>query len=129
MPQINHILHRPFVPVEFDKVAGTSSSAVSKGKSFKDILSAELDSVGQIRFSKHAIERMTSRNINFSDQQLERLGQRMEMAEYKGARESLMFMDDVAMVVNIESKTVVTCMNREDMSQHIFTNIDSAAFV
>ena len=128
MPRMNQIPPRPFVPVELEKNI-TQTQNVEKGKLFKDILANQIQSDSGLKFSKHALERMQSRNINFSQQQLERLEQRVNTADSKGAKDSLMFMDDVAMVVSVDNKTVVTCMDRSDLNDHVFTNIDSAAFV
>jgi flagellar operon protein len=38
-------------------------------------------------------------------------------------------MDDVALVVNIESKTVVTALSKQESKAHVFTNIDGAVVI
>ncbi|MCL2499230.1 MAG: hypothetical protein FWE90_02720 [Defluviitaleaceae bacterium] len=83
--------------------------------SFRDVL-----------FSKHAALRLDSRDIKLSDDQITRLGTAIGKAQEKGIRDSLILMDDVALVVNIRSRTVITAMNRQD---NVFSNIDGAVIV
>ena len=42
----------------------------------------------------------------------------------KGMKESLVLVDDLAFIVNVKNKTVVTAVN--DKEERIFTNIDGA---
>ena len=43
----------------------------------------------------------------------------------KGARESLIMLRDLALVVNINNRTVITAMDKTRQKEKIFTNIDS----
>ena len=45
----------------------------------------------------------------------------------KGARESLVLMDGLALVVSVANRTVITAVGTDRMTDQIFTNIDSAA--
>jgi flagellar operon protein len=82
---------------------------------------------GALKFSKHANERLASRNIDLSDQQLERLETGAKKAQEKGIKESLVMIDDIAFIVNIKNNTVVTAVN--DSDDKVFTNIDGAVIV
>ena len=44
----------------------------------------------------------------------------------KGGRESLVMLDDTALVVSVKNDTVVTVVDREQLKNNVFTNIDSA---
>jgi len=99
------------------------------GVSFRDILQQRLQQAEPLKFSKHAVERMESRGISLSNEQMQRIESAVNGAAGKGARESLILMDGVAMVVSIDNRTVITCMDQAGMRDHIFTNIDSAAVV
>ncbi len=77
-----------------------------------------------LRFSKHANQRLQSRNIDLSKAQLERLEQGTNKAREKGIRESLVMVDDLAFIVNVKNNTVVTAVN--DSDEGVFTNIDGA---
>lgn len=76
------------------------------------------------RFSKHAGERLASRNIELSQEQLGRLADGTSKARAKGIRESLVMVDNLAFIVNVKNNTVVTAMGSGD--DKVFTNIDGA---
>lgn len=78
-----------------------------------------------VTFSKHANQRLESRNMNLSVEQLKRLNSGVEQAREKNIRESLILVDNMTFIVNIPNNTVVTAMNGED-EQNVFTNIDGA---
>jgi flagellar operon protein len=78
-------------------------------------------------FSKHANERLQSRNIALSQTQLERLASGTKIAGDKGIKDSLVMVDNLAFIVNVPNKTVVTAVN--DGSDKVFTNIDGAVII
>ena len=99
------------------------------GRSFAEILnqkSEDLYGTVNVRFSKHAAERLYDRNIELSDDQLKRLTKGTEEAESKGIDSSLVMVDDLAFIVNTGSRTVVTAMDPANNDKNIFTNIDGA---
>lgn len=79
---------------------------------------------GRLKFSKHASERLSSRNIDLSETQLKRLESGAKWAGEKGIKESLVMVDDLAFIVNIKNNTVITAVS--DSEDKIFTNIDGA---
>ncbi len=98
----------------------------AEGRSFAEILSEKSDELKPgIMFSKHAAERLTTRNISLSDDQLNRLTKGTRQAEGKGINSSLVMVDDLAFIVNTKSNTVVTAMDPGD-DKNVFTNIDGA---
>ncbi|MEG1847780.1 MAG: TIGR02530 family flagellar biosynthesis protein [Lachnospiraceae bacterium] len=108
----------------------------STGLTFQDVLaqkSAEqvraADSAGSIKFSKHAANRLQDRNIELTDNQLERLQEGTRKANEKGINESLVIVDQLAFIVNIPNKTVVTAMDQTDTQDNIYTNIDGAVIM
>lgn len=107
--------------------------AVSSGEkpSFADLLRskqglAPQSNGGELKFSAHAQTRLQSRNISLQPAQMTRLQDAVQKAESKGSRDSLVMMDDLAMVVSVKNRTVVTVVDRDSMKQNVFTNIDSA---
>ena len=94
----------------------------SDGKSFREVLDSLKNE--EITFSKHANERLRSRNIDLSIEQLERLTSGTRKAGEKGIRESLVMVDDFAFIVNTKNNTVITAVSGND--DKIFTNIDGA---
>jgi flagellar operon protein len=89
-------------------------------------LSQPITSFRDVLFSKHAALRLDSRDIKLTDDQINRLGTAIGKAQEKGIRDSLVLMDDVALVVNVRSRTVITAMNTQE---NVFTNIDGAVVV
>ena len=57
---------------------------------------------------------------------MDRLNGAVQRAAGKGSRDALVLMDDLAMVVSITNRTVVTVVDKESLKQNVFTNIDSA---
>ena len=81
----------------------------------------------ELKFSKHANERLASRNIDLTDDQRARLESGAKKATEKGINESLVMVDDLAFIVNIKNNTVITAVN--DAEDKIFTNIDGAVIM
>ncbi|MBR5359597.1 MAG: flagellar protein, partial [Lachnospiraceae bacterium] len=100
------------------------------GQSFGDILGRMQNAASkELRFSKHATDRLATRDISLDDSQLNRLQDGVARAKMKGIKESLMIMDKLAFIVNIPSGTVVTALDSEQSTEQVFTNIDGAVIV
>lgn len=93
---------------------------------FEEILKQQTQPV---KFSKHASMRLTQRNINLSDDQSMRLQKGIAAADSKGVNDSLVLVDDIAFIVNVPSKTVVTAMDQAETNSNVFTNIDGAVIM
>ena len=76
-----------------------------------------------IQLSRHAQKRVDRRDLALDDAQLGRLDSAISRAAEKGARNSIVMLDDLAVVVDIRQRTVVTAMQQE--GGRVFTNIDS----
>ncbi len=122
MAEINGI-KVPFVPIE--PGPGTTPKKGALRENFESIFQQELD---RIKFSSHALKRLESRNIQLSEHEIDKISDALEKAESKGAKDSLVMMNDTAFIVNIPNKTVVTALSVNDNSGSIFTNIDSVVF-
>lgn len=105
------------------KTSGRQKVSVSDN-SFAQILE---QTTSEVKFSKHANERLQSRNIDLSESQKERLNQAVKTAGEKGIKESLVMLDDLAFIVNVKNNTVVTAMLGGE--QKVFSNIDGAVVV
>ncbi len=113
--------------------SGNDSNKV--GPSFQDTLASTMQ--GQVRapmgaaipngvkFSNHAIERMQSRGVSFNKGDLDRLNQAVDKASAKGSKDTLVLMNDAALIVSVKNKTVVTVMDQAALKENVFTNIDS----
>lgn len=97
--------------------------------SFQDILEQASGAKKEVRFSKHAMGRLNTRNIELTDGQMERLNEGTKKAQAKGIRDSLVLVDSLAFIVNVPSSTVVTAMEQSEAQENIFTNIDGAVII
>lgn len=102
------------------KIPSTPFSEILKNKQ----ISGE---TGELKFSKHANERLASRNIDLTDNQLERLEIGAKKAGEKGINESLVMVDNLAFIINVKNNTVITAVN--DGEDKVFTNIDGAVIM
>lgn len=107
----------------------------SAESSFEEILRKKVDLTNpdtqsaDLRFSKHAAQRLSDRNISLSKEQLDRLEKGARLCGDKGIKESLVIMDDYAFIVNTQKNTVITAMEQGNEGENIFTNIDGAVLV
>ena len=102
-----------------------SQSDNSAKTSFGDILAAKEMEASQVKFSKHAALRMNDRGLEISDEQLVRLKSGTDMAADKGINDSLVMIDDLAFIVNVPSRTVITAIEAGS-DTNVFTNINGA---
>ncbi|MBI5473465.1 MAG: flagellar protein [Ignavibacteriae bacterium] len=114
----------PFLPVGgVDGLKQKPPIQLPGEKSFDAILQKELDVV---KFSKHAQERLQERHISLNQTDMSDLQNAIARAEKKGSQDSLVLLRDMAFIVSVKNKTVVTAMQGETMKENVFTNIDSA---
>ncbi|NOH12125.1 MAG: flagellar protein [Chloroflexi bacterium] len=80
---------------------------------------------GGVKFSNHAQKRLQSREIQMAGDGMNRLVEAVEKAETRGGKESLVLMDDLAFIVNVPERTVVTAIDTQKGGEGVFTQIDS----
>jgi flagellar operon protein len=104
-----------------------SAGATAAGLSFAQELAHAQDGQGAqgLRFSNHAQKRLQTREISLSDDGLARLASAVEKAEKRGGRESLVLMDELAFIVNVPDRLVVTAIDPRSRGEGVFTQIDS----
>ncbi len=97
--------------------------------SFNNVFDSLIENKTNLQISKHASVRLNSRNINLSSSQMERVQSGVEEAKKKGINESLILVDDVALVVSVKKNTIITAMDNNLQKNKVFTNIDGAVIV
>lgn len=97
----------------------------SKSSEFSKLLQDEI-SKGDLKISKHADQRLKSRNINLSKNDWKDINIAIDNAKTKGIKNSIVIKDEVSLIVNIPSKTVISAMAKGIKEQQIYTNIDGA---
>ncbi len=106
---------------------GVQGAKAGKSTEFSDILSVkQLETIETPRFSKHAVNRLSDRQLTLTDEQLDRLTEGAIKAGAKGINESLVLVDDLAFIVNIKNNTVVTALDSTRSDESVYTNIDGA---
>jgi len=98
----------------------------SNGPDFQSIFQQAIAQQKEVKFSAHALKRLESRQIKLSPEDMVRLTEAVDRAEAKGARESLILIDQLALIVSIKNRTVITAVDGQSLKENVFTNIDSA---
>jgi len=111
-------MHLPKIDIN-RPIQETSAKQVKSAADFRSIL--------DVQFSKHASLRLDNRDINLTHDQMERVANGIGKASDKGIRDSLVLVDDVALLVNIKSRTVITAVQQSN--DNVFSNIDGAVIV
>ncbi len=101
-----------------------TNRAQASGSSFADTLAK----VEGLRFSNHAQKRLDDRAISLPEDGIQRLNEAVEKAKARGGKESLILMDDLAFIVNVKDRVVVTTMDAKQRGEGVFTQIDSVVF-
>lgn len=100
------------------------SNVETANVSFDQILQQNM-----LKFSNHAVKRLEQRGIEIPSEQLSRISDAIDQAAAKGSKESLILMNDMALIVNVTNRTVVTAMDGGSMKNNVFTKIDSAVII
>ncbi len=98
----------------------------ARGSSFQEILDKKMH---KLQFSKHALQRLDTRQVRIDPADFARLEGAVEKAAAKGAKESLVVLGDVAYVVSVKNNVVITAVDGPSMRDNVFTNIDSAVIL
>lgn len=106
--------------------ARETPSRRSSGPAFGELLAQRLLEQRDIKLSAHARERLEARALTLGAAETERLRAAVDAAAAKGARQSLVMLGDMALIVNIPGRTVITAMESDGARGTVFTNIDSA---
>ncbi len=82
--------------------------------------------IGSLSLSRHAARRVERRELRLDPARVARLESAVRRAAEKGARQSVVLLDELAFVVDVRGRTVVTAMNhRIGGGERVFTNVDS----
>lgn len=104
----------PVAPKQIDKSAGADFSGILADR---------------LKVSKHAEARLQSRELSLDGEKWQRVLEGVDRAAAKGSKESLVMVDDIALVVSVRNRTVITAVGQDHLKENVFTNIDSAVIV
>ena len=102
-----------------------SKTGLSK---FDELLSSKTEPA-DVKFSAHAVERLKYRNIELKREDVLRLNEAVEKAQAKGSKESLILLKDLALIVSVKNRMVITAVDGGNIKDNVFTNIDSAGIL
>ncbi|MCW2961073.1 MAG: flagellar biosynthesis protein [Thermoleophilia bacterium] len=142
--EFNRATVEPLSP-PVDQKSSSAPARTADGKTFEDVLRTRFGAevatptgpVGpiavpeavpgsSIKWSAHAEARLRQRGIELSPIQHARLETAVDKAAGKGAKDALVMLDDTAMVVSVQNRTVITALGMHQAKDNVFTNIDSA---
>lgn len=106
----------------YTRNAGSPANREAAGASFASALQIAKEG---LQLSRHAQKRVERRELDLDAARLDRLNSAIVRAAEKGARNSVVMLDNLAVVVDVRGRTVVTAMNTEGGRERVFTNIDS----
>ncbi|WP_168122248.1 TIGR02530 family flagellar biosynthesis protein [Paenibacillus sp. HB172176] len=119
--KISHMYPIRSAPLQLEKFVHSDLKKAAKDSPFQKMLQSEV-----LNFSRHAETRMAERGIQLQPESLDKIRDAVDQAASKGAKDSLIVYRDIAMIVNVPSRTVVTAMDGNQMKSNVFTKIDSA---
>lgn len=117
---------QPISPIPAGK-KDTVKTVASPTTSFGQVLDQKLK--GELKFSQHAQQRLQARNIELSTSDLKKISEAVEKVRGKGSKDSLILMNDLALVVSVKNNTVITAVDSQSLKENVFTNIDSAVII
>jgi len=111
-----------------DKVKNEETFNKDKS-SFNKILGERIKKEECFTISSHAAQRLNSKNIDFSDEDMKKVNEGINMADSKGAKQSLILYKNMALITSIENRTVITALDKNENQGKIITNIDSVVMI
>ena len=100
----------------------SKQATTSKGAFLQHLQQATVKT--ELKVSKHANQRLEERNISISDAEWQLVSDKVSEARSKGVNDSLVLMEQAALIVSAKNATVITAMDRMEAKDQLFTNID-----
>lgn len=82
-----------------------------------------------INLSSHAVKRLAERKIDFNGDEYTKVKNAVDRLKAKGSQNSLVVSDKAAYIVDVQNNKVITAVDKESMTENVFTKIDSTVFV
>jgi flagellar operon protein len=99
-------------------------------KTFAETLKETVHGKGNtLALSKHADSRLKQRGIVIPAETWKEVESKVAQAKSKGVKESLVLLDNAALIVSAKNSTVITAMDRKEAGSQIFTNIDGTIII
>lgn len=95
----------------------------------KTLKSKEEFNLEGVKLSQHAAKRVADRGLEFDSNEFLKIKNGIEKLKNKGGKDSLIVTDKGAYIVDVNNATIVTAMDKDKMSENVFTKIDSTLFL
>ena len=117
-------------PIQTGKSVGTGETREGAGI-FKETLAKAKakKEAPDVTVSAHASQRLLQRGITLDQTDLAKIDDALDRAAEKGAKESLFVLRDLALIVSVENRTVITALHGDSAKENVFTQIDSAVLL
>lgn len=96
---------------------------------FEDILNSKINGNSDFKISNHAAKRLEDRNIKLTNADMDNINRGINLANEKGAKDSLIIYKDIALVASIKNRTIITAVDKNEDKENVFTNIDSVVLL
>lgn len=96
---------------------------------FNNILNDQIKKNEELKFSKHAMNRLEQRDISLSFEEKGRISKALSIAGNKGIKETLILMDNKIFVASVRNRTIITATVEGQLKESAFTNIDGAVII
>ncbi|WP_018962664.1 hypothetical protein [Coprothermobacter platensis] len=108
-----------------NKVGIANNAAAKSSAEFTEAL---LESYG-ITVSKHAQERLKAREVSLDREKVDKIANGIDELSKKGVKEGVVILKDLAVVVGVDSKTIVTFKTPPFTKGGVFSQIDGAVIL
>ena len=112
-----------------NKVNKQDNLISNEKNAFNKVLDKHIKKEESFIISAHAAQRLSSRNIQFDDGDMKKINEGINMADNKGAKQSLIIYKDMALITSIKNRTVITAFHKEQSEANVITNIDSVVMI
>ena len=119
-------VYRPYThPLIQNNVKKPSTTSQNGQSSFvSELQSVLVPKNDQLIISKHATQRLEQRGIQIEENKWQQINEKVIEAKKLGVKESLVLLDEAALIVSAKNQTVITAMDRNEATSQIFTNIN-----
>ncbi|MCE3013642.1 MAG: hypothetical protein LW878_11315 [Proteobacteria bacterium] len=131
MSRINELLIPNVTTLPQEQKAQQANKLQSGQRSeFADLIGkATAEPKQAVELSTHAQKRLQERNISFDTQEYLKLQEALGKLKLKGGHDSLVITGKAAYVLDVDRGMIVTAVDRDSMSENVFTKIDSTIFM
>lgn len=106
-----------------------TNNDIKEQSPFNKILDKQINKEDCFTISSHAAQRLSIRNVEFNDDDMKKINKGINMADSKGAKQSLILYKDMALITSIKNRTVITALDKNQSEGNVITNIDSVVMI